>query len=170
MIFKIFNIAFSSVWKRCFSPVVLNVFSQNTCSDQLYVSFNFEVWQDIHTVSFLCCFLSFCSDFFWGYHFEVCCCKTNVYKYRRYQTLTWKCSNFFNWAAFGYINTEPIIFFSSDIWKVSFVIFITLSWKSHKWYFVFYVCLIFHAEFDYLWVFKNWFSIFVDYLKTLWDF
>ena len=61
---KIFNIAFWSVWKRCFSPVVLKVFNQNLCLDQLYVSFNFEVWQDIYTVSPLCCFLSFCSDLF----------------------------------------------------------------------------------------------------------
>ena len=95
IIFKIFNIAFWSVWKSCFSPVVLKLFSQNTCSDQLYVSFNFEAWQDIYTVSFLCCFLSFCSALFWGYYFKGCCCKANVYNYRRYQTLTWKCSNFF---------------------------------------------------------------------------
>ena len=101
IISNILNKAFWSVWKRCFSPVVLKVFSQNTCSDQLYVSFNSEVWQDIYTVSFLCCFLSFCSNFFWGYYFKGCCCKTNVYNYRRYQTLMWKCSNFFKWAAFG---------------------------------------------------------------------
>ena len=43
IISKIFNIAFSSVWKRCFSPVVLKVFNQNLCLDQLSVSFNFEV-------------------------------------------------------------------------------------------------------------------------------
>ena len=92
---KIFNIAFWSVWKRCFSPVVLKVFDQNTCSDQLYVSCIFQVWQGIFTVSFLCCFLSFRSDLFWEYYFKGSCCKTNVYKYRMYQNLSWKCSNFF---------------------------------------------------------------------------
>ena len=95
IISKIFNIVFWSVWKRCFSPVVLKVVSQNTCSDQLYVSFNSDVWQDIYIVSFLCCYLSFCSELFSGYYFKGCCCKTNVCDYRRYQILTWKCSNFF---------------------------------------------------------------------------
>ena len=47
IIFKIFIIAFWSVWKRCFAPVVRKVFSQNTFSNQLYVSLNFEVWQDM---------------------------------------------------------------------------------------------------------------------------
>ena len=38
---------------------------------------------------------------------------------------------FFKWAAFGYINNEPIIFICSYKLKVSLVILITLSWKSH---------------------------------------
>ena len=42
IISRILNKAFWSVWKRCFSPVVLKVFCQNTCSDQLYVNLNFE--------------------------------------------------------------------------------------------------------------------------------
>ena len=127
IISKIFNIACWSVWKRCFSPAVLSAFSQNTCSDQLYVIFNFEVWQDIYTFPFLCCFLSFYSDLLWGYYFKGCYCKANAYNYRRYQILTRKCSNFFKWPAFGYINTEPIILIFSYIWKVSLFIFITLS-------------------------------------------
>ena len=91
IISKIFNIAFWSVWKRCFSPVLLKVFSRNTCSDELDLSFNFEVWQDINTVPFLCCCFSFCSDVFSGYCFKGCSCKTRVYDYRRYQSLTWRC-------------------------------------------------------------------------------
>ena len=158
IITKIFNIAFWSVWKRCFSPAVLKVFSQNRNPAQPYASANFEVWQDICTVTFP----------FGGYYFKSCCCKTNVYNYRRYQSLTWKCSNFFKWAAFGKISTEAIIFICAFVWNLSLVIFITLSWKSHKLYFVLYVCLIFHAEFDYLWVFKSWFFIFVDYQKMRW--
>ena len=127
IISKIFNITCWSVWKRCFSPAVLSAFSQNTCSDQLHVSFNFEVWQDIYTFPFLCCFRSFYSDLLWGYYFKGCYCKANAYNYRRYQILTRKCSNFFKWPAFGYINTEPIILIFSYIWKVSLFIFITLS-------------------------------------------
>ena len=151
--------------EEVFFSCLLKVFSQNTCWDQLYVSFNFEVWQDIHTVSFLFCFLSFCFDLFWGYYFKGCCCKTNVCNYRGYQTLPRKCSNFLKLTAFGYINTEPMIFICSYIWKVLLLIFITLSWKSYESYFTFYFCLTFHAEFDYLWVFKIWLVIFVDYLK-----
>ena len=138
MISKIFNIAFCSVWKRCFSPVVLKVFSQNTCLDQLYVIFNFEVWQYIYTVPFLH-FLSVSSDLSWGYYFKACCCKTNVCNYRRYQSLTWKFSNFFEWPAFGCINTESIVFICSD------------------------------ANFDYLLAFKSRFFVFVDYQKKRWD-
>ena len=57
IISMIFNIAFWSVWKRCFSPVALKVFSQNTCLDQLYVSLNFEVSQGIYIVSIFAFFL-----------------------------------------------------------------------------------------------------------------
>ena len=117
---KIFNIAFWSVWK-VFFPVILRFLAKKyvRASSTLVLILSFEKTSKL--------FLFFVVSFLFVLTFFACCYKTNVYNYRRYQTLRWKCSNFFKWAAFGYINTEPIILIFSYIWKVSLFIFITLS-------------------------------------------
>ena len=115
-------------------------------------------------------FLSFCSDLFWGCYFKLVAAKQMYTTIEGIKPSSRSVLIFLNeLTAFYNINIEPIIFICSYIWKVSLVIFITHSWKSLEWYLAFYVCLIFHAEFDYLWVFKSWFIIFMDYQKRRWD-
>ena len=48
------GVIFLLLYSRCLD--------NNTCSDQIYVSFNVQVGQDIYTVTFLCCFFTLCSD------------------------------------------------------------------------------------------------------------
>ena len=124
------HIAFWSVWKRCFSPVVLKVFSQNTCSDQLYVNFNFVFDKTAVLFLFFVVFFLFVLIFFEDIISKVVAARQMYTTIEGIKPSSGSVLIFFKWAAFGYINNEPIIFICSYIWKVSLVIFNTLSWKS----------------------------------------
>ena len=126
IIFKIINIAFSSVWKRCFSPVVLRVFSQNTCSDQLYVLILRFGKTSILFLFFVFFFL-FVLTFFEDIISKVVAARQMYTTIEGIKPSSGSVLIFFKWAAFGYINNEPIIFICSYKLKVSLVILITLS-------------------------------------------